>query len=136
MIWRSYAGLLVGFVVFAVVLWLAHTVHEELGDPGFAQTVLIGVTGWAGGWLLGFVASPTTGGMGGGVGNFNNSTAAIAAFLGGFILAKMEPSLTPIFENGRLLNEPIYGVRVLIFIICFVVAAINMYVYREFNGRY
>ncbi|MEO1402709.1 MAG: hypothetical protein AAFV72_15875 [Cyanobacteria bacterium J06635_1] len=58
------------------------------------------------------------------------------AFITGFLFAKMEPSFTPIFANGRLINEPIYGVRVLVFIICFVVAAINMYVFREFNGRY
>ncbi|MEM8613700.1 MAG: hypothetical protein AAGF93_16875 [Cyanobacteria bacterium P01_H01_bin.105] len=51
-------------------------------------------------------------------------------------MAKIEPSFTPIFANGQLMNEPIYGIRVLIFIICFVVAAINMYVFREFNGRY
>ena len=57
---RSVASLLVGFVVFGVVLWIARTVHQELDDKGFAQTVLIGVGGWALGWLVGFLISPST----------------------------------------------------------------------------
>lgn len=130
---RSYSGLLVGFVVFAGVLWLAARVHGELGDPGFAQTVLISVTGWAAGWLVGFLVSPNTSHE---LKNFSQASSTIAAFTAGFLLAKMEPSFTPIFANGRLIDEPIYGIRVLMFIICFVVAAINMYVFREYNGRY
>ncbi|MGD1951785.1 MAG: hypothetical protein ACFB14_19390 [Leptolyngbyaceae cyanobacterium] len=40
---RSYSGLLVGFIVFGVVIWLANRIHSELNDPGFAQTILIAV---------------------------------------------------------------------------------------------
>ncbi len=130
---RNYGGLLVGFVIFGIVIWLANRVHSELNDPGFAQTVLIGVSGWAGGWLVGFLVAPNTSRE---LKNLSQATSTITAFVTGFILAKMEPSLTLIFDNGQLMNEPIYGVRVLIFIICFVVAAINMYVFRELNGRY
>lgn len=130
---RSYSGLLVGFVIFAVVLWLASQVHRELEQLGFAQTVLIAVAGWAGGWLVGFLVAPNTSSE---LRNLSQATSTIAAFLTGFIVAKMEPSFTPIFADGQLVDEPLYGVRVLIFIICFVVAAINMYVFREFNGRY
>jgi uncharacterized membrane protein YeaQ/YmgE (transglycosylase-associated protein family) len=130
---RSYSGLLVGFIVFAVVLWLANRVHGELNDPGFAQTVLIGVAGWAAGWLVGFLVSPNTSSD---LKNLSQATSTISAFILGFLLAKMEPSFTPIFANGRLIDQPIYGIRVLIFVICFVVAAINMYVFREFNDRY
>jgi uncharacterized membrane protein YeaQ/YmgE (transglycosylase-associated protein family) len=130
---RSYSGLLVGFIVFGVVLWLANRVHSELNDPGFAQTVLIGVAGWAAGWLVGFLVSPNTSSD---LKNLSQATSTISAFILGFLLAKMEPSFTPIFANGRLVDEPIYGIRVLIFVICFVVAAINMYVFREFNDRY
>ncbi|MGD1951784.1 MAG: hypothetical protein ACFB14_19385 [Leptolyngbyaceae cyanobacterium] len=68
--------------------------------------------------------------------NLSQATSTITAFIAGFIMAKLELSFTPIFADGQLMNEPIYGIRVLIFIICFVVAAINMYVFREFNGRY
>ena len=57
---RSFASLLIGFVVFGVVLWIARTVHQELEDTGFAQTVLVGTAGWATGWLVGFLISPTT----------------------------------------------------------------------------
>ena len=130
---RSYSGLLVGFIVFGAVLWLSHRVHSELSDPGFAQTVLIGVSGWALGWLIGFLVSPNTSHE---LKNFSQATGTITAFIGGFLLAKMEPSFTPIFANGQLIDEPLYGIRVLIFIICFVVAAINMYVFREQGGRY
>ncbi len=130
---RNYGGLLVGFVIFGIVIWLANRVHSELNDPGFAQTVLIGVSGWAGGWLVGFLVAPNTSRE---LKNLSQATSTITAFVAGFILAKIEPSLTPIFDNGQLMNEPVYGVRVLIFIICFVVAAINMYVFRELNGRY
>ena len=130
---RNYGGLMVGFVIFGIVIWLANRVHSELNDPGFAQTVLIGVSGWAGGWLVGFLVAPNTSRE---LKNLSQATSTITAFVTGFILAKMEPSLTLIFDNGQLMNEPIYGVRVLIFIICFVVAAINMYVFRELNGRY
>jgi hypothetical protein len=130
---RSYGGLLLGFVIFAAVLWLASRVHSELGDAGFAQTVLIAVTGWAMGWLVGFLVAPDTGPD---LKNFSQATATIVAFISGFILAKLEPSFTAIFANGQVINEPIYGIRLLIFMICFVVAAINMYVFREVNGRY
>ena len=125
---RSFASLLVSFVVFGVVLWVARTVHEELQDVGFAQTVLIAAGGWAAGWLVGFLVSPSTSHE---IKKFSQATSTIAAFLAGFALAKLEPSLTPLFEDGRLINEPIYGIRLLIFMICFAIAAINMYVYRE-----
>ena len=125
---RSVASLLVGFLVFGVVLWIARTVHQELNDEGFAQTVLIGVGGWALGWLVGFLISPSTGQE---IKRFSQAASTISAFVFGFVLAKLEPSLTPLFENGRLINEPIYGIRLLIFMICFAIAAINMYVYRE-----
>ena len=125
---RSFASLLVGFLVFGVVLWIARTVHQELEDVGFAQTVLIGVGGWALGWLVGFLISPSTSQE---VKKFSQAASTISAFACGFALAKLEPSLTPLFENGRLINEPIYGIRLLIFMICFAIAAINMYVYRE-----
>ncbi|MDV3352900.1 hypothetical protein D0962_25335 [Leptolyngbyaceae cyanobacterium CCMR0082] len=130
---RSYSGLLVGFIVFGIVIWLANRVHGELNDPGFAQTILIAVSGWAGGWLVGFLVAPNTSNE---LKNLSQATSTITAFVAGFIMAKIEPSFTPIFADGQLMNEPIYGIRVLIFIICFVVAAINMYVFREFNGRY
>lgn len=125
---RSVASLLVGFLVFGVVLWIARTVHQELEDNGFAQTVLIGVGGWALGWLVGFLLSPSTSQE---IKKFSQATSTISAFICGFALAKLEPSLTPLFEDGRLINEPIYGIRLLIFMICFAIAAINMYVYRE-----
>ena len=125
---RSLASLLVGFLVFGVVLWIARTVHQELNDVGFAQTMLIGVGGWALGWLVGFLISPSTSQE---IKKFSQAASTISAFVCGFALAKLEPSLTPLFENGRLINEPIYGIRLLIFMICFAIAAINMYVYRE-----
>ncbi len=125
---RSFASLLIGFIVFGVVLWIARTVHQELNDGGFAQTVLIGTAGWAAGWLVGFLVSPSTSQE---IKRFSQAASTISAFLAGFSLAKLEPSLTPLFENGRLINEPIYGIRLMIFMICFAIAAINMYVYRE-----
>ena len=125
---RSFASLLIGLIVFGVVLWIARTVHQELDDNGFAQTVLIGTGGWASGWLVGFLVSPSTNQE---IKKFSQAASTIGAFVGGFMLAKLEPSLTPLFENGRLINQPIYGIRLLIFMICFAIAAINMYVYRE-----
>ncbi|PZO11100.1 MAG: hypothetical protein DCF25_20130 [Leptolyngbya foveolarum] len=125
---RSVASLLIGFLVFGLVLWIARTVHQELNDEGFAQTVLIGIGGWALGWLVGFLISPSTGQE---IKKFSQAASTIGAFVSGFALAKLEPSLTPLFENGRLINEPIYGIRLLIFMICFAIAAINMYIYRE-----
>jgi uncharacterized membrane protein YeaQ/YmgE (transglycosylase-associated protein family) len=125
---RSFASLLIGFIVFGVVLWIAHTVHKELKDAGFAQTVLIGTAGWATGWLVGFLISPSTNQE---IKKFSQAASTIGAFLMGFALAKLEPSLTPLFADGRLINEPIYGIRLMIFMICFAIASINMYVYRE-----
>ncbi len=125
---RSFASLLIGFVVFGIVLWIARTVHQELDDAGFAQTVLIGTAGWATGWLVGFLIAPTTSQE---IKKFSQAVTTLSAFTCGFLLAKMEPSLTPLFEDGKLINEPIYGIRLMIFMICFAIAAINMYVYRE-----
>ncbi len=125
---RAFASLLIGFMVFGIVLWIAHTVHLELKDKGFAQTVLIGTAGWAMGWLVGFLIAPSTGQE---IKKFSQSASTIGAFLLGFALAKLEPSLTPLFADGRLINQPIYGIRLMIFMICFAIAAINMYIYRE-----
>jgi uncharacterized membrane protein YeaQ/YmgE (transglycosylase-associated protein family) len=129
---RSFASLVIGFLLFGLVLWIARSVHQELKDPGFSQSVLIGIGGWAIGWLVGFLISPSTSQE---IKKFSQSTSVISAFLGGFALAKLEPSLTPLLENGKLVNQPIYGIRLLIFIICFAIAAINMYIYRE-SRRY
>ena len=125
---RSFVSLFVGFIVFGVVLWVARTVHQELDDAGFAQTILVGTAGWAAGWLVGFLVSPSTSQE---IKKFSQAASTIAAFVLGYALAKLEPSLTPLFADGRLINEPIYGIRLMIFMICFAIAAINMYVYRE-----
>ena len=125
---RALAGFLIGFVVFGIVLWIARTVHQELNDAGFAQTVLIGTAGWAIGWLVGFLIAPTTSQE---IKKFSQAMSTISAFAFGFLFAKMEPSLTPLFEDGKLINEPIYGIRLMIFMICFAISAMNMYVYRE-----
>ena len=82
---RSFASLLIGFGLFGVVIWIARTVHTELGDEGFAQTVLVGTAGWATGWLVGFLLSPSTSQE---IKKFSQAMSTITAFITGFAMAK------------------------------------------------
>jgi hypothetical protein len=120
---------LAGILVFVVVCYLAHWAHDSLLLPAKPLTLLIGVMGAAVGWLAGFLASPFPRERE----QFTKWTAAIASFLSGYILSKLEPSLAVIFDNGMLVKEPLYGLRGAVFVVTFITAAIQMYAFRSYK---
>jgi hypothetical protein len=85
--------------------------------------------GIAVGWLAGFLASPFQTERE----QFTKWTAAIASFLSGYLLSKLEPSLAVIFDNGVLVKEPLYALRGAVFVITFITAAIQMYAFRSYT---
>ena len=82
------------------------------------------------GWLVGFLASPyTSEGK-----SFAKYASLISVFFSGYALAQIEPAVALVFGEARVLTVPVYGVRVVVFGISFVVAAIVMYVFRLYSG--
>lgn len=127
---KSIIGIAGGVALMAVA-GIAAYVADPTGDPRqFAMTVLVGAFGVAVGWLIGFLASPY-----GAVeeNRFSRYAATVSAFLSGYALSKIEPTLTFILADGKLLTQQLYGVRVMVFLICLITAAITMYVFRIYT---
>jgi hypothetical protein len=61
---------------------------------------------------------------------FSRITSALSLVVSGFLLAKLEPSVAAVFGDGRLLDYPLYGVRLLNIAINFVATAITVYLDR------
>jgi len=127
---KSIGGILGGWIlilcVFVSSLWLHRT-----GDwRGYSITALVGLSGIAVGWLVGLLASPYDRSE---KTRFAKYSEVISAFLGGYVLSKIDPTLSLILSNDNLIRNPIYGARVLVFVTCLITAAITMYVYRLYD---
>jgi len=127
---KSISGIISGGVLVLVVLCVAWRAHVELSLPGTWLTVLVGLSGIALGWLLGFLASPygpeeDT--------RFAKYASLISLFLSGYALAKIDPVVNKVLSGT--LTEVSYGLRFAVFFICMVVSAITMYVFRLYTGR-
>lgn len=127
---KSVSGIISGGVLVLVVLFVAWRAHVELSLPGIWLTVLVGLSGIALGWLVGFLASPygpeeDT--------RFAKYVSLISLFLSGYALAKIDGVVEAVLEGT--LTEAIYGIRLAVFFTCLVVSAITMYVFRLYTGR-
>lgn len=120
-------GMLSGIVVYAVLLFFSILVHEwNFREVGY--TAVLGLAGLILGWGIGFVLSPDTRkGI-----ELSRNWMVILAFLGGYVFSRIEPTLLYFFQNDVLIKNPTYGIRMIIFLICTIIAVINMYIYRRY----
>jgi hypothetical protein len=120
-----------GFFLLGILAWLAHLAHASSPElPGAPTTYLVEFVGWAIGCLAGFLASPSDPRE---TERFSKVGTAIGFFISGYLLSKLEPSLRIIFENGVLVTNPLYGIRLAVFVAAFICGAVQMYVYRYYS---
>jgi hypothetical protein len=124
---KSVLGLLAGPVILLILILVAWIVHGSLTNPAFAYSVLIGVAGVAAGWLIGFLAAPYSRDE---KKRFSKLGAGLVGVVSGYLVGKIDPVVSYLVTDAKLITTPIYGMNLLIFLICLVVAAINMYVFR------
>lgn len=114
------------FFVFSVLLFFSLFIHEwKTNEVGY--TAILGITGLILGAGIGYVISPQVWAKI----NFSKETLAIAVFCLGYLFSKIEGTIWFFFEGNILIKKPEYGVRMLIFIICLMMALMNMYAYQS-----
>ena len=119
-----------GFFLLGILALLAYLAHRSAELPNAPMTYLVEFVGWAMGCLAGFLASP---GDPSETERFSKVGTAIGFFVSGYLLSKLEPSLHMIFENGVLITNPLYGIRLAVFVAAFICGAVQMYVYRYYS---
>jgi hypothetical protein len=129
---RAWSSLAVQVVVLAAVLWAANTIGN--GDRiAFAYSVIAALLGIVSGWLVGALASPREEGTLGTKeqAEFSTFRSALGAFASGYLLSKVDVVFGRFFaESGP--PTAIYVARIAIFLICFVLGAIGIYIYRRY----
>ena len=131
---KSFLGLLGGFLVILVSLGVGRFIHGSFNQE-FALTLLLGITGVAFGWSIGFLISPYTTLE---EKKFTKLSTAIIGFLSGYVFSKTEPLFSEFLQPAKLqsiLANPdfsIYFARILIFLICLLIGIMNMYTYRSY----
>tara|TARA_R110002012_G_scaffold247037_1_gene422713 strand:- start:95 stop:520 length:426 start_codon:yes stop_codon:yes gene_type:complete len=105
------------------VLWKIHADNHE-----FWITLLITGGGAASGWLVGFLASPVHNERE----KFEIYAKLIASGVSVYLIARLEPTLGKIFNDGALLTNELYGTRFIAYFISLIVSAISMYVFRMY----
>lgn len=119
------------FVTYVSMLLITAGIHFSRDDwKGFGTTVLIGYSGAIFGWLAGFMASPYDT-------NEQKRLTRVASWISlltsGYIIGKLEPSMNAIFDGGELVKVPLYGVRLLNFLINLTCTGITVYLYRLYG---
>jgi hypothetical protein len=120
-------GMFAGPITLTILLFFSFLIHEE-NFKELGITAIIGITGVVLGWGIGFVFSPDT------VKpsfqfQMSATTHSILIFIAGYLTAKLAPV---IFDENIFITQPAYGTRLLVFLICLVIATMNMYIYRKF----
>jgi hypothetical protein len=129
----SFKGWLVigaNTAVIALLVWIAYVLGDR-NEKDFALTLLFAATGGILGWLVGFLASPYSKEESG---EFSTLARTAWAFVGGFLLSKLDPLMSRLTTGDALLATPLYGGRALIFTVFLVGAAINAYIIRRYVG--
>ena len=119
-------------VVYLSMFGLAAGIHLGMDDwSGFFTTVMIGYAGAIFGWLAGFVASPYDTKE---EKRLTRVSSFISLITSGYLIGKLEPSMSLIFGHGELITNPLYGVRLLNFLINLICTGITVYLYRLYGG--
>ena len=124
--WASL-GMFAGPLVFLILLFFSLLIHEwKMKEVGY--TAIMGIAGIILGWGVGFLLSPETfKGV-----QFSRGTVVGLAFVTGYLLSKVDSTLLYLFQDEVLVKNPTFGIRFVIFLICFVISTINMYIYRKY----
>ena len=94
----------------------------------FAISLLVGTAGALSGALAGFLISPRTAKD---QARFDRVTSVIAGLITGYALAKViDPVVTTLFQNPKLLEEPHIVANLLIATISFLSGFMGVYTYR------
>lgn len=124
-------------VIYLSNLGIAAGIHFTFDGPNelakwnaYWITVLIAYAGAVFGWLAGFMASPYDKTE---EKRLTRVTSLISLLFSGYLLGKLEPSIRLLFDNGELITERYYGVRVLFFLINVVCTGITVYLYRLYG---
>ena len=123
---KTIVSLFYFFITYPMLIWVAWLLSGGLNDK-FAYSFLVGLAGMAVGHVLGFFASPYNQGE---KTAFSDYGKAIAAFVTGFLLSKLDRLLEVVVDPENLRPNSIYGARALIFIIAMATATITTYVFR------
>lgn len=117
-------------VTYASMFVITGGIHLSMRkvDTSFWITVLIGYAGAIFGWLAGFVASPYDSTE---EKRLTRVTAFVSLITSGYLIGKLEPSITPIFN--QLISEKLYGIRLLNFLINLICTGITVYLYRLYG---
>jgi len=116
---------LVSYFLLGLATWrVFHDRPEE-----FWLTLAVGVLGVVVGWLLGFLASPSTATENE---RFSAYSGAIATFVSGYFVSKFDPVLTKLLENPDRLATPVVGLKLVVFVACLVSGALIMYMVRSY----
>jgi hypothetical protein len=121
---KTFVSLFYFFITYPMLIWVAWLSSGDLNEK-FAYSFLVGLAGMAVGHILGFFASPYNQGE---KAAFSEYGKAIAAFVSGFLLSKLDKLLEVVADP---VNHPIPGARALIFIIAMATATITTYVFRR-----
>ncbi len=112
--------------VFLLLLFFSLFIHEwKTKEVGL--TAILGIAGLVLGAGIGYIISPDVWAKI----NFSKSSLAIAVFALGYLFSKIEDTIWYPFKDNMLIKQPEMGVRILIFIICLIMAMMTMFAYQS-----
>jgi hypothetical protein len=123
---KTIVSLFYSFITYPMLIWVVW-LFSGGWNAAFAYSFLVGMAGTVVGNMLGFFASPYNKDE---KAKFSEYGKAIAAFVTGFLLSKLDKLLGIVADPEALGNHPVYGARALIFIITMATATISTYVFR------
>jgi hypothetical protein len=119
------------FITYLSMPLITAGVHLGIHDwSGFGTTVMIGYSGAIFGWLAGFMASPYDTKE---QKRLTRVASWISLLTSGYLIGKLEPSMHEVFSKGQLITSPLYGVRLLNFLINLTCTGITVYLYRLYG---
>ena len=129
--------ILVTDALYLILAILGLCVHGVNDWRGFALTVAIGLLGVMCGWVIGFLASPTSDKE---KTALNEYTKTISVFISGYLTSKIVPMINEMLTvehiKKYLLFSPVTSLRAIIFSYCFLSGTLLMYVSRSyFNAQ-
>ena len=113
---------------FVTMAWLIHLIHGW-ATKEFAYSSLIGIVGLTTGNLVGIYLSPFSKDE---KKEFTKLQTTVLSFVVGFLASKVEPIMSYLMQDARIITDPAIGSRTVIFVICLIFSSIYSYVYRKY----